>query len=75
MKRIYILIPIVIASLSVAFTACDESEFLKEDALSFYSQDNSFVNTADFERSVTAMYSQGEPLGRYLWRFSLFRQY
>lgn len=58
MKRIYILIPIVIASLSVAFTACDESEFLKEDALSFYSQDNSFVNTADFERSVTAMYSQ-----------------
>lgn len=49
---------IVLTVSVLAFAACDEKEFLKEEALSFYSPDNSYVTVSDYERSVTTLYSQ-----------------
>lgn len=50
-----------------ALTGCNEDEFLKEKALSFYSSSNSFVTASDFERSVTTLYAQ---VRREIWGVS-----
>ena len=53
---------IVLAGVSLLavgnFTACNESEFLKEEALDFYSPSNSFVTYENFQASVNNLYSK-----------------
>ena len=63
MKQIFRLILPTILSLSL-FASCDENEFLKEEALSFYTPGNSYVTESDFSRASTALYSQ---VRDYLW--------
>ncbi|MBR0532483.1 MAG: RagB/SusD family nutrient uptake outer membrane protein [Bacteroidales bacterium] len=50
----FVLLPI----LSLSLASCNESEFLKEEALSFYTPSNSYVTESDFMSAVTTLYSQ-----------------
>ncbi|WP_372936781.1 RagB/SusD family nutrient uptake outer membrane protein, partial [Mariniphaga sediminis] len=44
--------------LFIASFSCNEEEFLEEVPLSFYSPENSYVTSKDFERAITELYSR-----------------
>lgn len=58
MKSTTIIKLLLPAALSLAFTACNEDDFLKEEAMSFYNPENSYVTAANFESAVTTLYSE-----------------
>jgi starch-binding outer membrane protein, SusD/RagB family len=47
---------LLVLSLSLTISSCNEEEFLKTEPVDFYSPENSFVTSADYEAAVMNLY-------------------
>lgn len=60
MKSIFNIVGIflLVLSLSVFFSSCNEEEFLDNEPIDFYSPENSYITSADYEAATMNLYNQ-----------------